>query len=337
MILKQSVNIKYIHAYINIYSVHHVYYSLFFGKITELIHNFVCDIGDMDRHRLKHTGERPFLCTHCPKSFTRLQYLREHVNQHTGTKPYSCKVCGSSFHDLSTYHRHVRKHRLEAERKVAVIYSGGESGQEKSEITTVYFSSEVDAGNQFDPTHSSDPSHVPLTHSLLAQNSAGGFELACIPQRMLDEATGQAKDIHVTQVRDSLTDVSDSGEPGNVTVVVKEDQGSAKADVTALLLSPEDLNRLQSGRQSSELALTNVREHVEDVNSLQHMKVTDISQLPPSLQNTQLITATNNGQTSYHLAYVESGTHYVITEDDISAMNLLASASNQQLSTQALE
>ncbi|XP_064604996.1 oocyte zinc finger protein XlCOF6-like [Liolophura sinensis] len=294
--------------------------------------------GDMDRHRLKHTGERPFLCTHCPKSFTRMQYLREHVNQHTGTKPYTCKVCSSSFHDLSTYHRHLRKHKLEAERKVAVLYSGGESEQEKSEITTVYFSSEVDVGSQFDSTNTSVHSHMPLSHSLLTQNSSGGFELACIPQRMLDEATGQAKEVrNVTQVEDSLAGVGDTGDLGNVTVVVKGDQGSAKSDVTTLLLSPEDLNHLQGGRQASEIGLTNVREQVEDASSLQHIKVTDISQLPPSMQNTQLITATNNGQTSYHLAYVESGTHYVITEDDISAMNLLASASNQQLSTQALE
>ncbi|CAE1299399.1 KRAB [Acanthosepion pharaonis] len=75
--------------------------------------------GDLQRHKLKHSGARPFLCNLCPKTFTRLQYLKEHLNQHTGIKPYSCKLCDLSFYDMSTYYRHVRRHKPDPEEDAA--------------------------------------------------------------------------------------------------------------------------------------------------------------------------------------------------------------------------
>ncbi|XP_021045086.1 zinc finger protein 419-like isoform X1 [Mus pahari] len=64
----------------------------------------------LNRHRMIHTGEKPFQCSECGMSFSQKAFLVKHFRIHTGEKPFRCGECGKAFkHNISLV-SHQRVH-----------------------------------------------------------------------------------------------------------------------------------------------------------------------------------------------------------------------------------
>ncbi|XP_022645505.1 zinc finger protein 26-like [Varroa jacobsoni] len=66
----------------------------------------------LERHVLRHTNERPFVCPHCLRRFSRKDSLTKHVSTHAGDTPGQCVYCCHMASDKKDLENHMKEKHI---------------------------------------------------------------------------------------------------------------------------------------------------------------------------------------------------------------------------------
>ncbi|MEQ2254319.1 hypothetical protein ILYODFUR_002553 [Ilyodon furcidens] len=68
-------------------------------------------IGNLERHKIIHTGVKSHGCEKCGKSFARKDMLKEHLRVHDDNRDYLCAECGKGMKTKHALRHHMKLHK----------------------------------------------------------------------------------------------------------------------------------------------------------------------------------------------------------------------------------
>lgn len=98
-----------------------------FEQKCEICSKMFYHSGNLRKHMTLHSGERPFSCDECGRTFALSQHLKSHLKLiHSDEKNFQCSICGRLFKTSGNYKKHMKVHSGERPFK---CYCGKAFGQ----------------------------------------------------------------------------------------------------------------------------------------------------------------------------------------------------------------
>ncbi len=99
---------KFIHK--SVYERHKVMHTGERPYMCEVCGRSFAHPNVFERHKWVHREDKPLKCTLCPKSYVEPALFRRHLRMHSGERPHQCELCGKAFADKRDLLLHVQRH-----------------------------------------------------------------------------------------------------------------------------------------------------------------------------------------------------------------------------------